>query len=200
MPRTPASETRTFEPPPRTLSGRPASLAIATISRRASPPWTSTSQSAAPPTLNVVNGASGASQRTWPLPNASMRRALRSPTRISAKLALAFPERIERLLPRALLKFNPVAWSELTRDRQVGRDNGRDPWVTAGRLPIRHQQDRSSRCWYLNRSKRRRVREGVSLITGTPQERPIEPISHAVRLRRNDKARCAQCLDCLHRK
>ena len=62
-PRTPASATSTFEPPPSTVTGsagvaRDASAALDLARACAA----RTSQSAGPPTLNVVNGASGASR------------------------------------------------------------------------------------------------------------------------------------------
>ena len=62
-PRTPASDTSTFDPPPSIVTGTPASDASFSAVTISSLVLGSTSQSAGPPTRNVVSGASGTSRR-----------------------------------------------------------------------------------------------------------------------------------------
>ena len=77
-PRTPRSETRTLEPPPSSVTGTPASRAISSARRTSSARCARTSQSAVPPSLNVVNGASGASRATRSSPSARFSRTAKS--------------------------------------------------------------------------------------------------------------------------
>ncbi len=136
-----------------------------------------TSQSAGPPTLKVVNGASGASRWTRSAPNASRSddSTRRSSNRIRAPGASRRPLRSAamRLDARARRELDPVARRELAGERQVGGDHGRDLRIPAGRLSIGHQQDRLARGGHLERTERRRVRQDV----GGPRMRERGPSS-----------------------
>ena len=69
-PRTPASATSTFDPPPSIVTGNWICAASRSAVRISSLLRGSNSQSAAPPTRNVVSGASGAAARSRSSPKA----------------------------------------------------------------------------------------------------------------------------------
>ena len=79
-PRTPASATSTFDPPPSIVTGTPAARAIDSAASISSLLRVSISQSAGPPTRNVVSGASGAPACRRSAPNAARIAAAKSLT------------------------------------------------------------------------------------------------------------------------
>ena len=110
----PASATRTFDPPPMTTKGR-----FSIASQRDDPcdrsaRWTLTSQSAGPPTLNVVSGASGASRWTRPEPAAATNAdsKILATVCLRSRAQLPFDEARRGLAEGAGGELDPVAGRE----------------------------------------------------------------------------------------
>ncbi len=164
---------------------RRARARAASARRTSSPLRTVTSQSAGPPTLKVVSGASGASRCSRAVAE-RLPQARWQPIASSAA-TLEGADRAPRARRRAASRvhgreLDPVAGRELTRERQIGGDHRRDLRIAAGRLPIRHQQDRLARRRHLQRTDRRGVGQDVR-ASRVRERRALEPIAHAIRLR-----------------
>ena len=144
-PRTPLSPIRTFDPPPSSVTAMPLRCAMRSASTISSDDSVSSSHSAGPPTLNVVNGASGTSARKRSAPKRAticvakrpaIRRQAPPPARASALSASSSEQRFE---------LDPVARRELCGERQIGGDHCRADRIATGRGVIRHEQNRLSR-------------------------------------------------------
>src|SRR5688572_9193394 len=139
-PRTPLSLMSTFDPPPSTVTLTPLRLAARSASTISSEEFVSSSHSAGPPTLNVVNGARGTSVRRRSAPNRATISSSKLPS-LPAKRCLLVAKRLVRRFERARVEFNPVTRRQLRSKRHVCCYHRSGDGVASRRCVIRHEQN-----------------------------------------------------------
>ncbi len=160
-PRIPASAINTLEPPPSTVTGdvrvvrhRHRRPDLRRVSRLHQPVgWSANLECSERRERRIAKypiGPNGAAKADADVGH------VRAP--VSA--ASTQSQRRERILARAGDKFDPVARDQLSSNRQVRGDHVRDRGITSGRLTIGHQQDRLTRCWYLDDADAASLRTG----------------------------------------
>src|SRR5689334_22823594 len=117
----PRSDTPTLVPPPSTTIGPPRATPQACAAARAPGDEAVANHRAAPPTRSEQRGASAIS--VWIAGSATA-----GPTFEAC-------QRGQRVGARAGVELDPVARRELTDDREIRGDHGRDDGISAGDLP-----------------------------------------------------------------
>ena len=185
-PRTPASATSTFEPPPSTVTGTPALAGDRSARRTSSLACGSHEPVGGPADLEGRQrrraarradavGAERFAQAC--VDTASCHRAPRAAVRAAASASMR-----RRAACTARTRSSRLA--RAARRAEVRGDHRRDLRIAAGRLTIGHQQDRLAGRRHLQRADRRRVRQDVGRAACC-ERRALQAISHAVRLRRD---------------
>src|SRR5476651_2188881 len=95
-----------------------------------------------------------------------------------------FRQRVTRGFDRCFDKAHTAVEPRLRELPQVGLDDRAYFWISAGGLGIAHQHDRLTVRRYLNRAWQHRVGQQVGFIAAF-QDRPGEPETHAVTVRRD---------------
>src|SRR5215212_4829391 len=121
----------TFDPPPSTVTLIPDACAIRRASDISSALMVSRNHSAGPPTLNVVNGASGTDAWTRSPPK---RLRISSANGVSGcgKDGLSFAKRSIGFFQGARLELDPVARCELAGNWEVCCDDSPRHGISAG--------------------------------------------------------------------
>ena len=110
------------------------------------------------------------------------------------QLALGISAKFFRRFDRNADEAQRVARPTPADDRQVGRDDGGDLGISAGRLMIGEQQDRLSRARHLDGTGRNCIGDDIPAVT-MAQQRAVEAHPHPVGALRNAKFAAEQCCD-----